>query len=146
MMGIFSANKKISKGRRELGRKFVRLDCADSLLSVAPTHLSLFGNSSVPEAVKQAKEATKADNTLVFVPKKKFRPSYTPNKGFQFQQTIGFKNQSQYQNQYQSQPYVYDNQYNSQRNQFQYKPKAPRGRGRGGRRGKFSNRTNNSNN
>ena len=146
--GIFSANIGISKARRELGRKFIRLDCADNLLSVAPSHLSLFGNTSVPEAVKQAKEATKADNTLVYIPKKKFRPSYPANRGFHSQQPRNFKTQNQFQNQYQSQsqPYAYNNQFNSQRNQYQYAQKAPRGRGRGGRRGKSFNKTNSSHN
>ena len=150
LRGIFSANIGISKTRRELGRKFVRLDCADSLFSVAPTHLSLFGNSSVPEAVKQAKEATKADDTLVFNPKKKFRPSYPSNRGFQYQnyQHQNFQPRDQrrfqFQNHYQSQPY--NNQYNYQRNQFQFKPRGARGRGRGGRRGRNAPKSNNYNN
>ena len=69
MMGIFSANKKISKGCREIGHKFVRLDCADTLYGVPPSHFILFGGVSDVEAAKIAKETTKTDDTIVYAPK-----------------------------------------------------------------------------
>ena len=84
LMGILSSNIKISKGRRELGRRFVRLDCAEALYSVALSHYSLFGGASDSAAVSAAKEVMKIDNSLVHKPafKKPFRPSYHPYRGF----------------------------------------------------------------
>ena len=133
MMGIFSANKKISRARREIGRRCVRLDCADALYGVSPSHFSLFGGVSDSEAAKTAKETTKTDESIVFIPKpkKKIRPSYS-SQGFQSQ---GFQQPPYYNN--------YNNQ-NTRRNQNQ----SQRGRGRRGRRGnqrKNSNSNSNSN-
>ena len=129
MMGIFSANKKISKGRREIGRKCVRLDCSDALYGVPPSHYSLFGGVSDAEAAKSAKDTTKADDTLVFAPKpKKFRPSYS-TQGFQKFSGKAFNT-----------PYNYNNNSNYKgkawwyyQNQNQNQPSRGRGRGRGGK-------------
>ena len=121
MMGIFSANKKISRGRREIGRKCVRLDCADALYGVPPSHYSLFGGVSDVEAAKSAKESTKTDDTIVFAPKpkKKFRPSYH-NQGFQ-NYTGKTPNYNNFNN-YKGKAWNYQNQ-----------PSRGRGRGRGGK-------------
>ena len=132
LQGIFSANLRISKGRREVGRRFVRLDCAEALYGSSPSHRSLFGNVSDAEAVKQAKDKAKLDESLVFIPKKKFCPA---NKSFQ---TIPPWKKFQYQN-FQNHSSNYNNSnYNNQKgkrwnpnqtqNQNQNKG---RGRGRG---------------
>ena len=124
MMGIFSANKKISKGRRELGRKCVRLDCADALYGVPPSHYSLFGGTSDVEAAKTAKETTKTDDTIVYAPKaKKFRPSVTQgfqNSGRQAFQTKSNNNNNNYNN-------------NNYKGRVWYQNQPSRGRGRGGK-------------
>ena len=140
LQGIFSANKRISKGRREVGRRFVRLDCADALYGSSPSHRSLFGSMSDAEAVKQAKETVKLDDSIVYAPKKKFR--YSDNyKGFQkytnqpwkkFQKQ-NYQNQSNnYQNNNNNNNNNYNSNYNNQKgkrwNQNQNKGK---GRGKG---------------
>ena len=65
-----SAINNISKGRRELGRRFVPLDSAPSLFRNKPSHHCLFGFGSVEEAVAKAVEAKKVNKDLVHVPKK----------------------------------------------------------------------------
>ena len=124
--GIFSANIRISRGRREVSHKCVKLDCANALYNVSPTHKSLFGNSSDLEAVKAAKEVAKSDDTFVYKPayKKPFRAPY--NQGFLSQPQDQFKPGK---NQYYQTPY-YDSKYkSSEKNQSQ----GQRGRGRGQR-------------
>ena len=83
IQSALSANVRISRSRREVGRRFVRLDCAEALYSVSPPS-SLFGGTSLSEAVKQAKETTKLDESLVYVPpqKKPFRGSTPAKRGF----------------------------------------------------------------
>ena len=137
LQGIFSANKRISKGRREVGRRFVRLDCAEALYSSAPSHRSLFGSASDAEAVKQAKETVKLDTSIVFVPKKR---KFTSNKTFQGYsqpwkkfQNQNFQNQA---NKFQNNSNYNNNNYNNQKgkkwqqNQNQNQNKG-KGRGRG---------------
>ena len=66
------------------------------------------------EAVKQAKETVKLDDSIVYVPKKKFRSSNKAFQGYSNQPWKKFQNQS-YQNQsnnYQN----YNNNYNSNYN------------------------------
>ena len=134
LQGIFSANIKISRSRREVGRRFVRTDCAEALFSVAPTHSSLFGGPSVTDAVKQAKESSKLDDSLVYAPppKKPFRGSSSSVKGFlrgsRYSQT-GFRQDTRYQ----------DSQARSPR-KWQSKGKS-RGNYKGKRGGKSSRKT-----
>ena len=128
IIGIFSANIRISRGRREISRKCVKLDCAEALFRVAPTHNSLFGNSSDSEAVKAAKELTKSDETFVYKPsyKKPYRSPY--NQGFLYQPQDQFKSGK---NQFFQKPY-YDYQFkSSEKNQSQ--GQKSRGRGQRGR-------------
>ena len=134
LMGIISSNLKISRGRRELGRSFVRLDCAEALFSVAPSHRSLFGGASNSAAVAAAKEATKLDNSLVHKPrfKRPFRPSYPTTSGFH--QSSSHRGQGNRAPQYQ-QPY--NNQYYYQKSS-RGQTSGYRGRGRGGRGSKSS--------
>ena len=146
IMGICSANIRISRGRRELARRFVRLDWAEALYAVTPSHASIFGGASLEEAVKAAKESSKMDDSLVYAPKKKkpFRPTYSYFKDFQYPspsqkggKTQGYR-QTRY-NQYGNNNNNY-NSYGKTRGQSQ----RSRGRGRGGKRGAKSTRATNS--
>ena len=65
-----SAINNISKGRRELGRRFVPLDSAPALFRVKPSHHCLFGFGSLEEAMTKAVETKKINKDLVHVPKK----------------------------------------------------------------------------
>ena len=133
IMGALSANLKISRSRREVGRRFVRLDCAEALYSVAPTPNSLFGSSSVSEAVKQAKETTKLDDSLVYAPpvKKPFRSTHPGSKGF-YRGARGGASSSKFQDSRQS---YWDSQSKFLPTTSQYRGQSRRGRNRGGRRG-----------
>lgn len=137
IMGLLSANIKISRSRREVGRRFVRNDCAEALYAVAPSHSSLFGGTSVAEAVKQAKETTRLDDSLVYAPapKKPFRPTFPLRKGFHRGSRGGARysrNQDFRQNYYDSQ-YNYD--YKSPQTSSQHRGQSRRGQARGSRRG-----------
>ena len=70
VLGIVSANLRVSRGRREISRRCVRLDLAEALFSNSPNHKSLFGGNSNMEAIKAAKEAAKVDDSFVFKPAK----------------------------------------------------------------------------
>ena len=59
--GICSANIKISRGRRELTSRYVHLDWSEALYAVNPTHASIFGGTSLDEAIKAAKEVSKSE-------------------------------------------------------------------------------------
>ena len=134
LMGVFSANVRISRGRRELGRRFVRLDCAEALFGVPPSHGSLFGGSSVSEALKKAQETSKLDDSLVYASKAKkpFRPAYNYYKDFQ--QGSRYKGAGR-KNQYYRQPYnSYNSQYRSPQ-KSRYRNQSNKGQGRGGKRG-----------
>ena len=143
IMGILSANIKISRGRREVSRRFVRLDWAEALYSKAPSNVSLFGGASLDEAVKAAKESSKTDDSLVYIPKKPYRPSYSYFKDFQYpfrSQNRGGKNQG-YQQSYQkynNNNYNYNNTNNKSKGQSQNRGRG-RGRGRGGKKPAWSN-------
>ena len=142
MLGIFSANKKISKGRRDLGRKCVRLDCADALYGVPPSHYSLFGGVSDLEAAKTAKETTKADDTLVYAPKqKKFRPS--TSQGFQNsgKQTFQQYYKNNYNNNNNNNNNNNSNNYKGKAWSYQNQPSRGRGRGKGWKNQKKSTKT-----
>ena len=138
ILGICSANIKISRGRRELARRFVRIDWAEALYAVKPTHSSIFGGTSLEDAIKTAKESSKLDSSLVYAPRKKpFRPSFSYYKDFQYPPSYqGRGGKSQGFRQYQNQPYY--------PNKSRGKNQTPRGRGRGGKRGAKSARASNS--
>ena len=69
-----SASCKISRGRRELGRRFVPLETAPSLFRSKPSHSSIFGGKSVDEAVQKAADSKKVNKDLVFVSRKRTQP------------------------------------------------------------------------
>ena len=68
---MMSANLRISRGRREVGRRFIRLDCAEALFAVPPSPGCLFGGPNVADAVKRAQDVAKTDTALVQPPKAK---------------------------------------------------------------------------
>ena len=128
IMGMLSANIKISRGRREVARRFVRLDCSEALFSVPPSNQCLFGGTSDTDAVKKAQDVTKSDSSLV-------RPPVTKKSSYGNRFFLG---QSRYRGAgkgFQSgrRPY-YTSQYKSPP-QYQSKSKNRRGSSRGGRRG-----------
>ena len=90
--GMASASCRISRGRRELGRRFVPLETAPSLFRAKPSHLCLFGGKSIDEAVQKAADSKKVNKDLVFAPRKKtqpFRvagPSSRRGRGYSFAQ------------------------------------------------------------
>ena len=51
---VVSGVSHLSRGRRELGRRFVPLANAAALFRKKPTHFSYFGGSSVSDAVQGA--------------------------------------------------------------------------------------------
>ena len=73
-----SAICHLSRGRRELGRRFVPSDSASILFSNKPTHSSIFGYNSIDTAMEKTIEAKKINKDLVHVPKKRkfFRNQY----------------------------------------------------------------------
>ena len=76
---------KISRGRRELARRFVPLENAPSLLKSKPTHSSIFGSTSTQAAVDEASKAARQNRGLVYRPKtskKPFQKSGIYGKGF----------------------------------------------------------------
>ena len=69
-----SASCRISRGRRELGRRFVPLETAPSLFRNKPSHQCIFGGRSIDAAVQKASDSKKVNKDLVFVPRKKTQP------------------------------------------------------------------------
>ena len=116
-----SSTSHLSRGRRELGRRFVPLSNATALFRKKPSHLCLFGDTSIDKAVQEAVAASKVNKDLVMLPKKQTQQPFR-----------GFSNagKSQYRGRYQPyrQPYS-----GGKRGKFQYGQK---GRGRGSRKGK----------
>ena len=83
--GMISSAVKIAKGRRELVRRFVPLENAPALYKVNPTHNSIFGGTSIEEALTAASKETSRAKGLVYVPKKPqqpFRRSGASGRGF----------------------------------------------------------------
>ena len=122
---LSSAVSHLSRGRRELGRRFVPLTNAAALYRRKPSHLSIFGGSSVSEAVQGAVAESKVNKDLVILPKKRqlpFRVSHPGNKqgGQEFKTSRGSS-------QTQQQQY-----YNTRK--FQNRRGGKKSRGRGKRR------------
>ena len=128
IMGMLSANIRISRGRREVARRFVRLDCSDALFSVPPSNQCLFGGTS--DSVKKAQDVTKTDGSLVRPPvtKKSFGSRFFLGQSRLRGVGRGYQSNRRpsYTSQYKSPP------------QYQPKSKSRRGSSRGGRRGSKS--------
>ena len=72
----------LSRGRRELGRRFVNLTNAEALFNKAPSHYTFFGGSSVDSAVTQAVSDSKINKDLIVMPKKRrFIPTRSMHPG-----------------------------------------------------------------
>lgn len=69
-MSMASSSSYITRGRRELGRRFVPLETAPSLFSNKPSHHSWFGFESVDAAVQKAVEAKNVNKDLVRLPQR----------------------------------------------------------------------------
>ena len=73
-ISVVSGVSHLSKGRRELGRRFVPLANAAALFRKKPTHFSYFGGSSVSDAVQGAVSESKVNKDLVILPKRRPQP------------------------------------------------------------------------
>ena len=116
-----SSTSHLSRGRRELGRKFVPLSNAAALFRQKPSHYCLFGDTSIDKAVQSAVSKSKVNKDLVVLPKKPvyqqpFRHSYSTGK-------------SQYRGKFQPSR---QQSSSGRRGKFSHSQK---GRGRGSRRG-----------
>ena len=133
--GLVSATTKLSRGRRELARRFVPLTNAPALFRTKPSHKSIFGKDSTASAVEQAVKDSKQDKDLVYIPKKQklpFRSFGSSNRGFQsyrYQYPQKFNPYNAYQYQYQN----HQNQGYETSKRGSYRGKGNRQRGRGGR-------------
>ena len=77
-----SAMSFLSRGRRELGRRFVPLDNAPALFREKPSPCCLFGGMSVEDAIEKAVSASKVNKDLVLMPKRpKFQPFRASGSG-----------------------------------------------------------------
>ena len=146
IMAVCSANLKISRGRREVARRFVRLDWAEDLYASKPSHACVFGGTSLDDAVKAARESSKTDDSLVYAPRRKkpFRPSFAYYKDLQYPSQSrgrGGTNMGFRQSQYRQQIYDYNNNQNYQYgNKSRGQSQRSRGKGRGSKRGTKSTR------
>ena len=61
----------ISRGRRELGRRFVNFANMEALYRSKPSHYTFFGDSSVDTAVTKAVAESKINKDLIVMPKKR---------------------------------------------------------------------------
>ena len=114
----------LSRGRRELGRRFVNLNNAEALFNKAPSHYTFFGSSSVDSAVTQAVSDAKINKDLIVMPKKRrFIPTRSMHPGGK-----PFYNYNSFQRGFQ--PFRYN--YNLQNSRGNFRG-GQRGRGRGRR-------------
>ena len=108
----------LTRGRRELGRRFVNLNNAEALYNKAPSHYTFFGSSSVDSAVSQAVSDSKINKDLIVMPKKR---RFIPSRG--------------------GRPYYYQRGLQPFRGNYNFVPNT-RGNFRGGQRGRGRGRRN----
>ena len=65
-----SATCRLSRGRRELVRRFIPLDTAPGLFKQQPSHHCLFGSKSIEEALQKANDSKKINKDLVMFRKR----------------------------------------------------------------------------
>ena len=138
--GLVSATTKLSRGRRELARRFVPLINAPALFRTKPTHKSIFGKDSTASAVEQAVKDSKQDKALVYIPKKQklpFRSFGSSGKGFQ---SFRYQYPQKY-NPFNAQYQTYQNQGYENPKKGSYRGRGNRQRGRGGRGKSYQPRT-----
>ena len=102
---VSSGISHLSRGRRELGRKFVPLANATALYRRKPSHFSLFGSTDDNAAAQQAAAQSKVNKDLVRMPQRRPQPFRASHPGSKYAGQ-GYSTQFQkgrYQNQYQSQ-------------------------------------------
>ena len=117
-----SSVSQLSRGRRELGRRFVPLTNATALFKTKPSHYCLFGEASIEKAVETAVSVSKVNKDLVLMPKKRTQPFHSSYPG------------GKYSAKGKSQPYRQQSYYaSSYKGKFQ---SGQKGRTRGGRKGK----------
>ena len=115
--GMASNMCKTSRGRRELGRRFVPLDNAPALFKQKPSHFCLFGYGSLDEAIKMAKESVAVNKDLVIMPTKAQPPFRSFGSGAK--SSWAWKNRSSTQK-----------NYGKAQNRTSNFPKGQRGKGR----------------
>ncbi|CAL4159937.1 unnamed protein product, partial [Meganyctiphanes norvegica] len=77
-----SSATHLSRGRRELGRRFVPLDHAGALFRSKPSHFCFFGSETLESAVTGTVAASKVNKDLIILPKKRaFQPFRTYHPG-----------------------------------------------------------------
>ena len=76
-----SSASHISRGRRELGRRFVNFTNMEALYKTKPSHYTFFGDSSVDSAVTKAVAQSKINKDLIVLPKKRKYPSRSYHPG-----------------------------------------------------------------
>ncbi|CAL4065066.1 unnamed protein product, partial [Meganyctiphanes norvegica] len=82
---MVSSTVKVSRGRRELARRFVPLANATALYKTKPSHKCIFGGESTDAAVTQGVADSKQNKSLAIIPKtfkQPFRASGYSGKGF----------------------------------------------------------------
>ena len=129
--GLVASTVKISRGRRELGRRFVPLANAAALFRSTPSHKCIFGGDSTEAAVEQAVKESKCNKSLVYVPpasKQPFRASGSSSKGFR-----RFPYSQYQQPRYSGRGYVGGGSSQYYTGRDFYKSQRGRQRGRGGR-------------
>ena len=66
-----SSASHITRGRRELGRRWVNFDNMEALYKTKPSHYTFFGDTTADEAVSKAVAESKVNKDLLFIPKKR---------------------------------------------------------------------------
>ena len=118
-----SSNIHLSRGRRELGRRFVNLSNAEALYNTSPSHHTFFGSSSVDSAVTQAVANSKINKDLIVMPRKR---KYFPSRSYHPGGKSAFNyNSSRGAHSFRTHPYRYEN----------FRSRG-RGRGKSSRRGR----------
>ena len=125
-----SAICKISRSRRELGRRFVPLDSAPALFKIKPSPKCLFGSSSIESTIEKAVESKKVNKDLVYIPKKIKSFNYPSHGSRLLGKIYKGKSQRSYSNSYNN--YNNNNKYD-RRKFFQEKQDSRRKQCRGGR-------------
>ena len=131
-----SAICKISRSRRELGRRFVPLDSAPALFKNKPSPQCLFGSNSIESAIEKAVESKKVNKDLVYIAKKR--------KSFNYPSSSSRSISKIYKGKFQR-PYSNYNNYNKydRRKFFPEKQDSRRRQRRGGRRSWYQNQNQN---
>ena len=89
ILGVVSGVHKITRARRELFRRYFRIEVAKILYTNDPSHSQFFGGTSLGDRVKEAQDFVTTRNSMFFLPKSKNysnsnkASSKSKSKGFQ---------------------------------------------------------------